>query len=275
MHESRQAETISARDFVERELRANPDTTYVDLQAKASRIGINVQRFLYGSMRRSLGLPPRPDGTDLHPAGVAGRPDGNDAGKGVEGDAASGSLSMASIGVQSQPAHGRRANTGAATGASTTPVDGAGRDDGDGTDVGGTTARPPEPATTAAGAPAGKGTAFAMAVETLRMSPDISYQDLRLRASMAGLQMPPIVYGRAKALLGLVPTKPRRPRVEPPRMLRQVDSADAAGRMPSLDGIRSLEQLVATVRALENERQRLRAALAAILDTVDEALRDE
>ena len=56
---------------------------------------------------------------------------------------------------------------------------------------------------------------FDFAVEMLRLTPEISFQDLRDRARLAGLNLPPIVYGRAKALLGLVPTKPRRRR-EPP-----------------------------------------------------------
>jgi hypothetical protein len=76
-------------------------------------------------------------------------------------------------------------------------------------------------------------------------------------------------------LLGLVPTKPRRSRAEPPRLLRQVESAATVTRQPALDGIRSVEQLVETVRTLEMERQRLRAMLAAIKLAVDEALVDE
>src|SRR5262245_42988919 len=62
MQESKEAESVSARDFVERELRANADISYAEIQARASRVGLNVPRFLYGSMRRALGLPPRPEG---------------------------------------------------------------------------------------------------------------------------------------------------------------------------------------------------------------------
>lgn len=241
MHESRQAESISARDFVERELRANPDASYADVQARASRLGINVQRFLYGSMRRSLGLPPRPEVTEA-PASPQAMPSAPPV------VAAAPAEAVAEPEPEAEPE--------------------AGPDDGP-DDI------PDAPPAAEGSAISAKGSAFELAVATLRMSPDMSFQDLRARAAMEGLQMPPIVYGRAKALLGLVPTKPRRPKVEPPRLLRQVESAGQMDRLPALDGIRSLEQLVATVRALENERQRLRAAMAAILDTVNEALQDD
>jgi len=250
MQESKEAESVSARDFVERELRANPDLSYGELQARAAHVGLNVPRFLYGSMRRALGLPPRSEGPPRDAA--AAEEEGE-----LAPDRAAAELapSDASAGdLRDEPAPLAAAAAVAAAAAADTAAAGA--------------------AAAETGPRGGKKSAFDFAVEVLRMVPEIAFQDLKARASMAGLKMQPIVYGRAKALLGLVPTRPRRRRGEPPRLLRQVDSAEQLDRMPALDGIRSLEQLVETVRALEQERIKLCAALAAIQDTVDQALRD-
>ena len=81
--------------------------------------------------------------------------------------------------------------------------------------------------------------------------------------------MPPIVYGRAKALLGLVPTKPRKPKA--PKRLAQVETAGVPG-TTSLDGLGSLDKLVETVRALDDDRKRLHEVLHAIYKICDSAL---
>jgi len=252
MQESTEAESVSARDFVERELRANGDLSYAEIQARASRVGLNVPRFLYGSMRRALGLPPRPEGLATE-AAPAAAPTERSPTERSPGDRAAPLATRAADECAAQPDAAALDAVAAAASESAAP-----------------TAEAAEP-----GPRIAKKSAFDFAVEVLLMSPDIEFQDLKARAAMAGLKMQPIVYGRAKALLGLVPTRPRRRRGEPPRLLRQVDSAEQVDRMPALDGIRSLEQLVETVRALEQERIKLRAALAAIQDTVDQALRDE
>ena len=61
MHESPMAEGLSARDFLERELRANPDVSFAEVQERGRRSGLNIPPFLYGSARRALGLPSRRD----------------------------------------------------------------------------------------------------------------------------------------------------------------------------------------------------------------------
>ncbi len=225
------AEGLSARDFLDRELRANPDASFADLEARGRALGISVPPFLYGSARRALGLPARPDLTEpaARPAPLAAEraeaePEARAEDQGAEAEAVADEL----VTGQSAPAEA-------------------------------------------------KGSAFQFAVETLRLSPDISFQDLKLRAGMAGLKMQPIVYGRAKALLGLVPTKPRQPRrsrEEAPRTLRQVESAAILqAQLPNSEVSSTLDNLVNALRALEGERQRLRATLAAIQATVDQALR--
>lgn len=256
MHESPMAEGISARDFLERELRANPDVAFADVQERGRRLGLNIPPFLYGSARRALGLPSRRDlvePTVPAPAPVAAAAEPTAR---FRDDFQPEETSVI------EPLHEEMDEVEAEV----------------------------ERPVVAAAATAQKSTAFQFAVDTLKLSPDLSFQDLKLRASMAGLKMQPIIYGRAKALLGLVPTKPRQPRapkIEAPRLLRQVDSAadfvrtapaaapaPAATPRTAFDSIGSLEQLISALRELESERQRLRATLAAIQEAVDEALAD-
>jgi hypothetical protein len=258
--------TSSARDFVARELRAEPDVTYPEVRDRAARVGLNVPPFLYGAARRSLGLPPRP-------TPLAGEPDqataltqpGHGVGSADLGGTPAGETThdkfMTEDGAdQDPPANGASANGARTNGA---PANGA-----------------PANGPAADAAPMrkrGGSTAFEFAVEMLKLSPDISFQDLRDRAVLAGLKMPPIIYGRAKALLGLVPTKPRRKREAPPapRVLRQVDSAAMLQPQPNMAGVRQIEQLVQTVRDLEAQCRKLRAAVEATLMITAAALDDD
>lgn len=119
--------------------------------------------------------------------------------------------------------------------------------------------------------------AFDFIVEELRREGGISYALLREHASARGFSIAPIMYGRAKAMLGLVPVKPRgsgkaRKAEAGPLRLKQVDSvaADRFGRQ--LDEVRNLEQLVAVVKEFDAERRRLRAVLERIVTMIDEAL---
>ncbi|MEQ1631631.1 MAG: hypothetical protein ABL997_04605, partial [Planctomycetota bacterium] len=225
------AEGISARDFLERELRANPDVAFADVQERGRRLGLNIPPFLYGSARRALGLPSRRDLVEVSRRDL------------VEPTVAAP--------VAAEPTTRFRDEAKPPVAFESAPRPEA-MDD---VEVEAADEAPP-----AAPAAAQKGSAFQFAVETLKLSPDLSFQDLKLRASMAGLKMQPIIYGRAKALLGLVPTKPRQPRapkIEAPRLLRQVDSAadfvrtaPAAAPAPmampraTFDSIGSLEQLI-------------------------------
>lgn len=241
-------EGLTARDFLERELRANPEASFAELQERGRHLGLNVPPFLYGSARRALGLPVRRDLANPSPA-VSAEPAAMPAfetAEAIEPDAPSEAAEFEDQEPEEAPAD--------------------------------------EAAPMAVQAKA-KSPAFDFAIEQLRINPDLSFQDLKQRGTMAGLRLMPIVYGRAKALLGLVPVKPRQPRAkkmpEAPLSLRQVDSAEAMERpmprptpqpAPTSFSLGSLEQLVTALRELENERQRLRAALAAIQACVDEAL---
>lgn len=235
------AEPISARDFVERELRANPEVSFADVQERGRQLGLSIAPFLYGAARRAIGLPSR---NDLNKTEEVA--DLADVDAPVGGDESTDSFDETTSGAH---------------------------------------AVADEVATPAAKKePKQKSAAFDFATEQLRINPDLTFQDLKQRGAMAGLRVMPIVFGRAKALLGLVPVKPRQPRAkkvaEAPISLRQVESAAAMPRqklpaaMPTIDGLGSLEQLITALRDLEAERQRLQDALAAIQACVDEALQE-
>lgn len=143
----------------------------------------------------------------------------------------------------------------------------------------------------AAGAPRRRGSdAFDFLVSELRRDGTLAYGELRAACEQRGWKIAPIMYGRAKAVLGLVPVKPRgsgkaraaaaaaaaasgepaRPSL--PRTLKQVESVAADRFQQQLDDVRNVEQLVAIVKQLDGERRRLRDLLEEIAARIDEAL---
>lgn len=120
---------------------------------------------------------------------------------------------------------------------------------------------------------------FDFLVEALRAEPTSSYGELKARADELELKIAPIMYGRAKALLGLVPVRPRgqgknrkaaeKPAVKP---LKQVESVAADQFGKQLEEARSVDELVQVVKQLDGERRRLRALLEQIANSIDEAL---
>ncbi|MEO6597059.1 MAG: hypothetical protein ABIP94_20125, partial [Planctomycetota bacterium] len=132
-------------------------------------------------------------------------------------------------------------------------------------------------------APRRKGSpAFDYLVQELRADATLAYATLRNRATAKGYKIAPIMYGRAKALLGLVPVKPRGSKkaakaaaaaaAAPPLQLKQVDSVAADKFSRQLDDVRNLDQLVSMVRDLDADRRRLRSVLERVVALIDEAL---
>lgn len=119
--------------------------------------------------------------------------------------------------------------------------------------------------------------AFEFLVEQLRSQPTISYGELRRLADDLNLKIAPIMYGRAKALLGLVPVRPRgqgKSRKQAPTAgLGQVRADSPEQFAQQLEAVQSLEDLRAIARHLELQRRRLRTALEQIATQVDEAIR--
>lgn len=139
----------------------------------------------------------------------------------------------------------------------------------------------PAPANEGIVAPRRKGSpAFDYLVQLLRNEPNAIYANLRDRCAEKGFKIAPIMYGRAKAVLGLVPVRPRGKKALAvpsiptgvPMQLKQVESVAADRFTRQLDEVRSLEQLVAAVKDLDAERRRLRGALERAIALLDEAL---
>lgn len=144
--------------------------------------------------------------------------------------------------------------------------------------------KPPAPASPPAGTMRRSASpAFEFVVEQLRREPEIVYGELHQRAARAGHKIAPIMFGRAKALLGLVAVKPRgaskRAKAAAPvaaeaapRQLKQVESVAADRFSKQLAEAKNIDQLVQVVRDLDVERRRLRALLERVVDMIDEAL---
>ncbi|MEI6130069.1 MAG: hypothetical protein WCR59_08405 [Planctomycetota bacterium] len=256
MFDSEPEPSMSAKDFALRELRSNSELSLAEVSQRARLIGLFIPPYLYGAARRELGLLPKvepvPTTIDAHEidAELAAADDA------IAGDSFDHEISMAETGFQSAaPRAHTHSEPGIAADSTLAQAD-----------IADPVIQP-------------KSSGFQFAVDSLRIAPDLSYQDLKLRASMASLSLPPIVYGRAKALLGLVPTKPRTPKVrvsDAPRSLLQGEYVQPSLRQGFVDlpkqgqmsgaiseSLRQIEQLVTSVRELEAENRHLRNALQA------------
>jgi hypothetical protein len=128
--------------------------------------------------------------------------------------------------------------------------------------------------------------------EKLKENPEASYKEIKARAKLAGLTVYPVVYGRAKALLGLVPTAPYGSKSKARRQAKEAKEAKAAkakegvlqetleptkesedngqrrSRAKGSDGsdpLSSLETLVADLKSTVAERDRYRNVLEKVV----------
>jgi hypothetical protein len=244
---------ISGEAFAIERLREDPNLDYASLRREATEAGVSMAPIQYGRARRHLGLPAKAELT-RPPAVVKPNEKRFDPMEFVTPPVAE-----------------------------TTPAPDADHD----RDVEVDEPDQPEPvdARRAADsdivAPKRKGSAaFDFLVQELRREPHLSYGELRQRAEANGFPIAPIMYGRAKAMLGLVPVKPRSkgpkaapaPTYEAPRSLKQVESVAADRFTQKLEEVRNLEQLVSMVKELDGERRRLRNLLTNLVTMIDEAL---
>ena len=118
--------------------------------------------------------------------------------------------------------------------------------------------------------------AFEFLVEELRREPTISYGELKTAADARGLKIAPIMYGRAKALLGLVPVRPRGQGKNRKKQgvagLTRAESASAEQFAQQLEAVRDIEGVRAIARQLDQERRQLREALERLAQLIDESL---
>jgi hypothetical protein len=116
--------------------------------------------------------------------------------------------------------------------------------------------------------------AMEFVVAALQKEPALDYGTVRAAAIKKGLTIFPIMYGRAKALLGLVPVAPRGTKKKakkapiPPRgkVVRRNDRVGSAGPLDSL------QDLIADMQAVARDRDRYREALEQIGKIIDAAL---
>jgi hypothetical protein len=244
------SQRISGEAFAIERLRDNPDLDYAALRRQAEEAGVSMQPIQYGRARKQLGLPPLSTRTEPR----------------ILNDSASRERTAAG-----DDERGTRADSDAEPADDAAPSD-PNASDGETHDS--------EPANDLV-APRRKGSpAFDFLVQELRNEPNLVYGVLRDRAEAKGFKIAPIMYGRAKAVLGLVPVKPRgqggkrgnAAANEAPRTLKQVDSVAADRFNKELENVRNLEQLVNVVRELDAERRRLRDLLERVVTMIDEAL---
>ena len=245
---------MSGEAFAVERLRENPDLDYAELRRLANEAGISIQPIQYGRARKQLALPALAKTT--RPAAAAMAPSAavrtnDDDGMADGGD----------VDADTDATDARAQDAGSAPAA-------------------------------AAGAPRRRGSdAFDFLVSELRRDSTLVYGELRAACEQRGWKIAPIMYGRAKAVLGLVPVKPRGSgkaatataaaaaaaasapaRAALPRTLKQVESVAADRFQQQLDDVRNVEQLVAIVKQIDAERRRLRELLEDIAARIDEAL---
>ncbi len=109
----------------------------------------------------------------------------------------------------------------------------------------------------------------------LKKNPEAAYGEINKGAEEAGYKIYPIMYGRAKSLLGLIPEggsrahRRKAARRGEGRKLRQ----GRAGRM-SDTAVNELSGFVEKFRDMEDERNRYRAALISVEKILRGALED-
>ncbi|MHC4513710.1 MAG: hypothetical protein ACYTGW_02305 [Planctomycetota bacterium] len=127
--------------------------------------------------------------------------------------------------------------------------------------------------------------------EKLKQNPEAAYSEIKAQAKLEGLTVYPVVYGRAKALLGLVPTAPYGSKSKARKKAKEAKALQEALRKaegdedkdregngrsrarhgraarvdPSSDPLSSLETLVSDLKATVAERDRYRSVLEKVI----------
>jgi hypothetical protein len=139
---------------------------------------------------------------------------------------------------------------------------------------------PPSPAPPTPTPPAREGHAE-FALEQLRINPDLTFADLRLRGTLAGLSLHYATYARARKLLALPPLgRPRGRRLkkdsaaeQPPALITSApDEANLRARAPRTADENRLGPAMDELRQIYGERDRFREVLLRMREIVDAAL---
>ena len=254
--------------FAVDELKRNPNLTYVELKELATARGLLLPPILFGRAKLHLGMPTAPR---LQRAAPVPAERGAEAGA-EHPVSPEPTVLLPRPERRTEPAAERPAQ--APKKKLPPPVE---EEPSAAVDTNGATASPKDMV-----APSRQGSgAFEFTVRMLRDEPNLEYGDLRLRAEANGFKLPPILYGRAKAYLGLVPVKPRGERAAQqakrngPLQLRQVESVAEVQRelVKRTTGLGSVEEMADQLRQLVRERDELREA-ARERDAMRKALQD-
>lgn len=103
---------------------------------------------------------------------------------------------------------------------------------------------------------------YELLVRELKKNPQAEYATLRDRAEKSGFTIYPVMFGRAKASLGLVATKPRKDRAHP--RVSKTKGKRGPGRPRKTPQPLDLGDLVAMVQQLQRERDDAIARLEKI-----------
>lgn len=135
---------------------------------------------------------------------------------------------------------------------------------------------------------------LAFALERIQMNPEITFPEVRDAGKLAGLLIYPVVYGKARGMLGLAPLVTSRRRVPTPEPAHAEPAVQAAEPEPSAvepeqepsvvqprprtrkprsaPTTPAISDLVGHLRAMEEARERMYAALLQIRRVVEDAL---
>ena len=119
--------------------------------------------------------------------------------------------------------------------------------------------------------------AMEFVVAALKKNPKVEYASLKESAAKKGLTIFPIVYGRAKALLGLVPVAPRGSKKKKAIPKKTATRAVTGAKRPATRAsgsvtLDSLQNLVADMKQVTADRDRYQRALEEMAKILDRAL---
>lgn len=118
-------------------------------------------------------------------------------------------------------------------------------------------------------------TAMDYIVSYLKRKPQASYQEIKDGAEKQRLTVYPIMYGRAQALLGLVPSRPRgsKKKAAAKAAGRKASSVSSgAARSGGGSPIETLQELVSGMRDQERSNDELRRTLERIKEMIDKVV---
>jgi hypothetical protein len=237
---------MSGEAFAIEQLRSNPQQSFETIRQVAEQAGVSIQPIHYGRARRQLGLTSTPPVAAHQPPAP-------------------------------QPAAHQPAAPKPAPAVPSTPATSAAAERAEPTAKIPTLAAAEAPRAEPEAATKKSTPGFEFLLDALRADENLSYGDANARAKQKGLKIAPIMYGRAKALLGLVPVaargagKNRKPSTRiTPTTRPSTSSEDSFGKQ--LDSVRSVQDLVQIIKQLDDERQRLRSVLEQIADSIHEVL---